>query len=230
MEARRNSYTMEVEAPSYRGAEAYLYHASLLGHRVLVKKRIGKRYRHNSLDEKLRRIRTLNEARIILATLAAGIPAPTVYYVDPEEAIIVLEYIEGKVLHDLIEEKGVNDHVLTLVEKLGYYAGVLHENNIVHGDLTTSNAIVSSTEVFLIDFGLAERSRDELDKAVDVHLFLRSLESAHPEHVEALYKAFIRGYQRARGKAKAEEVVKLVEKIRLMGRYVEERRLVWGKS
>lgn len=218
--------------PVYRGAESYIYEIELYGRKALLKLRVEKRYRSRALDERLRTRRTVSEAKAILEALKHGVDAPAVLYVDVERAAIVLEKVEGVLLRDLIESEGPTDRVLAVVEKLGEQAARLHEAGIVHGDLTTSNVVVAEGErPVIIDFGLAERSSHELDMAVDVHLFLRSLESTHPEHVELLYNAFLRGYARVRGAEAAERVRALVEKIRSMGRYVEEARrvrTVWG--
>ncbi len=217
--------------PAYRGAESFIYESDWLGKAVLVKARIPKHYRSRVLDERLRKRRTIAEARNIVESLKHGIPAPTVYYVDPENAVIVIEKVEGKLLRDLIEEEGASQRVISAVEKLGSYTAMLHSAGIVHGDLTTSNVMVSDGEPVIIDFGLSERSRDELDMAIDVHLFLRSLESTHPEHASILYEAFLKGYASVRGARTALRIRMLVERIRSMGRYVEEARrvkLVWG--
>ncbi len=216
----------------YEGAEAYLYPASIMDKRLLVKHRISKSYRHPHLDRRLRESRTVTEARLVLAALEAGVRVPAVFLVDTEDTVAVVERIEGQLLRDIIEREGATEHVIKLVEEVGYMAGILHENDIVHGDLTTSNVVVTTDDKpFIIDFGLASHSSEEEDKAVDVHLFLRSLESTHPEHVDKLYEAFLRGYARARGPDRALKVKRLVEKIRLMGRYVEaRRRSVWSQQ
>ncbi len=233
MEARRSTSPLEdLGKPQWKGAEAFLYLADWAGVKVVVKKRVAKAYRHPELDEKIRRSRVLAEARAILAALKARIPAPTVYYVDPATSTIVLEYIDGKPLYEHIEESSEegSEGLDTVVAKLGYYVGKLHEIGIAHGDLTTSNVIVAGNEPVIIDYGLAEKTRVEEDKAVDIHLFLRSLESAHPDHVDDVYKWFLQGYERARGPEKTERILRAVERIRLMGRYVEARRkhrMVW---
>ncbi len=218
-------------APSFRGAESYLYEVAWLGVPALAKHRLPKSYRHPALDERLRRARTVAEARSMLLAAELGVPVPAVLYADPDEAVLVVERVEGVLLSDMIEAEGASRRVLEVVERLGYYVGLMHEGDLVHGDLTTSNVVVRNGRPYLIDFGLSERTRDELDKAVDVHLFLRSLESTHPEHVAELYEAFLAGYARARGREAAERVRRLVERIRVMGRYVEEARrvsTVWG--
>ena len=218
--------------PAYRGAESYIYEVELYGRKALLKLRVEKRYRSKVLDERLRARRTVSEAKAILEALKQGVDAPAVLYVDVEHAAIVLEKVEGVLLRDLIESEGPTPRIISIVEKLGEQVAKLHEAGIVHGDLTTSNVIVAEGDrPFIIDFGLAERSGHDLDMAVDVHLFLRSLESTHPEHVEPLYNAFLKGYAKVRGAEAAERVRALVERIRSMGRYVEEAkrvRTVWG--
>lgn len=223
---------MEVAGPIYRGAESFIYRIRWGSRRALLKKRIPKAYRHPSLDKAIRRSRVLAEARMILAASLAGVPVPAVYYVDPDEALIVIEEVEGMLLRDLIDKEGATPRVQNITSKLGYYVGILHNNNIVHGDLTTSNVIVEfNDEPVIIDFGLSEKSMSEEDKAVDVHLFLRSLESTHPDHASILYKSFAKGYEEARGRDKLTIIEENVKRIRLMGRYVEERRrrkTVWS--
>ncbi len=217
--------------PEYRGAEAFIYPVSWFGVEALAKVRVPKPYRHPELDARLRRSRTLTEARMLVEARGLGVPVPTLLYVDPDRALIIVERVRGPLLAELVEAEGVSERVTRVVERLGYYAGVLHENGVVHGDLSTSNVVVRGDTPYIIDFGLAEHSDSELDKAVDLHLFLRSLESTHPEAVGPLYAAFRRGYAGARGAEAAERVQALVERIRAMGRYVEEARrvaLVWG--
>ena len=55
----------------------------------------------------------------------------------------------------------------------------IHDLNIVHSDLTTSNMIVCDGQVHFIDFGLSYTSYKIEDKAVDLHLLERALDSYH---------------------------------------------------
>ncbi len=216
--------------PLYRGAESYIYETVWLGVKALIKCRIPKTYRHPELDKTLRKRRTIVEAKMLTEAATLGVPVPTLLHVDVNNAVLVVEKVEGVLLSTLLDEKGVDSHVSKVLAKLGHYIGILHENNIVHGDLSTSNVVVQGDEPFIIDFGLAEHSSNELDKAVDIHLFLRSLESTHPEHAANAYRRFVEGYAEARGAEKANQLQNLVERIRAMGRYVEEAKrvaLVW---
>lgn len=230
MAPRRGGGALEIGEMIYRGAEARLYDGLLAGRRVVVKAREAKPYRHRLLDERLRYRRTVAEARAVRAALEAGVNAPAVLLVDPVEKVIVLEHVEGRSLAELIEEDPAGAR--RYARELGRQAARLHAAGIAHGDLTTSNVVVTRNgEVFLVDFGLASLGASARDKAVDVHLFIRSLESTHPEHVEEMLDAFLEGYREVLGEDEARKIMELVEEIRLMGRYVEERRrTVWQQG
>src|SRR3972149_1989290 len=63
--------------------------------------------------------------------------------------------------------------------EIGRIVGVMHKNGIMHGDLTTSNFIVSNGKMFVLDFGLANKTKKPEDHAVDLRLFKEILTSAH---------------------------------------------------
>ncbi len=69
----------------------------------------------------------------------------------------------------------------------------LHDGGLIHGDLTTSNIIVSRVEgsdiqkVTFIDFGLSQNSTLSEDKAVDLYVLERAFLSLHSE-IEGLVK------------------------------------------
>jgi TP53 regulating kinase-like protein len=207
------------------GAEANLYRGRFLGYDVVVKHRVSKPYRDVKLDLVIRRDRTLTEAKIMLLAMSLGVRVPTVLYVDLENSIIVMEYVEGVLLRDYIGlvDEGVRRAYLEL---LGVYVGKLHKNDITHGDLTTSNVIVSSNgSLYIIDFGLSKISNDVEDKAVDIHLLMRSFESIHYNMSKELLTYFLRGYRSVLSPNEVNEILNTVKEIRLRGRYVEERRV-----
>jgi TP53 regulating kinase-like protein len=207
------------------GAEANLYRGRFLGYDVVVKHRVSKPYRDVKLDLVIRRDRTLTEAKIMLLAMSLGVRVPTLLYVDLENSIIVMEYVEGVLLRDYIGlvDEGVRRAYLEL---LGVYVGKLHKNDITHGDLTTSNVIVSSNgSLYIIDFGLSKISNDVEDKAVDIHLLMRSFESIHYNMSKELLTYFLRGYRSVLSTNEVNEILNTVKEIRLRGRYVEERRV-----
>ncbi len=207
------------------GAEANLYRGRFLGYDVVVKHRVSKPYRDVKLDLMIRRDRTLTEAKIMLLAMSLGVRVPTVLYVDLENSIIVMEYVEGVLLRDYI---GLVDEDVrrAYLELLGVYVGKLHKNDITHGDLTTSNVIVSSNgSLYIIDFGLSKISNDVEDKAVDIHLLMRSFESIHYNMSKELLTYFLRGYRSVLSTNEVNNILNTVKEIRLRGRYVEERRV-----
>jgi len=115
-----------------RGAEAILIQEE----GFLVKDRIKKSYRLPSLDEKLRKQRTKKEAKL-LEKASSLIPVPKVIKTDEKEKI-EMEFIEGKKLSGHLD--GLKD-AEKICEQIGENTAKLHDADIIHGDLTTSNMI-----------------------------------------------------------------------------------------
>ena len=217
MEGRPGGDWLEIKREIKRGAEAVIYEGIIKGFKVVVKKRLTKPYRHPELDRRINEERTKSEARLMYQALKAGVNVPGIFLVLPHEYTIIMEFVEGTLVKDLERldrELGI---------KIGEAAGKLHASGITHGDLTTGNMILNPTgELFLIDFGLAKRTDDIEDQATDVHVFMRSLESVHPQFKEVVMEGFMEGYSRY--VKDYEEVLRKVKEIRMRGRYVEERR------
>ncbi|RLE66880.1 MAG: Kae1-associated kinase Bud32 [Thermoprotei archaeon] len=204
------------------GAEAILVKDKFYGFEVVRKTRIRKDYRNSVLDERIRRRRTLLEARILATCKKNGIPVPTVLHVDLDKAEIVMDYINGVRLRDIMDSLN-EEEIRKYFWVLGKEVGLLHKVGIVHGDLTTSNMILVRDKIFLIDFGLSYFSKELEDRAVDIHLLLRALESTHPRYVETAFQEFVKGYREVMG-GYVESILKRLEEIRMRGRYIAERR------
>ena len=203
-----------------KGAEADLWlDPDWNGRKALIKRRGEKRYRHPELDRAIRRFRTVHEADIIHRAKEAGVPTPLLYQVDPEGATIVMQYVEGDVLREIVERLD-GDERRRLFRLIGLQAGRLHRAGIVHGDLTTSNMIRAGDLVVFIDFGLGEVSPEAEKRGVDLHLMRRMLTSTHFRHTEELFDAFEEGYRSAVG-AEADEALRRMREIGRRGRYVE---------
>ena len=142
----------------------------------IVKKRVEKTYRHPMLDKSLRQFRTRREAKILQTLQTLGFPAPNLQHLNDRETEIHMQYIEGDKVKDILEE----NHVLYSRE-IGKRVAELHMRDIIHGDLTTSNMIrcKETQKIHFIDFGLSKISDKVEDKAVDLHLLERALESKH---------------------------------------------------
>ncbi|KAI9350163.1 kinase-like domain-containing protein, partial [Obelidium mucronatum] len=157
----------------------------------IVKERFKKTYRHPVLDEKLSKRRTILEARCLLKARKSGIDSPAVYMVDPAKSLIYMEFIEGETmkaffnreLNDAARRLGNCEREKKISTKIGASLARLHNAEVVHGDLTTSNMMLrtSSDSVVFIDFGLSFVSNLSEDKAVDLYVLERALASTHPQ-------------------------------------------------
>ncbi|MEM2094241.1 MAG: KEOPS complex kinase/ATPase Bud32, partial [Candidatus Bathyarchaeia archaeon] len=166
--------------------------------------------------------RTAHEAWMMHQAKKAGVSTPLVYFVDLKRNEIIMQYIEGMRLRELLEDAGYELRN-QLCRKLGEMVGRLHNAGIVHGDLTTSNTIVSGLKIFLIDFGLSEYSRELEKKGVDLLLAERVFHSTHHTYANSCHKAFIDGYRAQVGQDMARQVVERVRDIKRRGRYAFER-------
>jgi len=158
------------ESATQQGAEATVEFVD--SH--VVKRRLPRTYRHPTLDERLRRERTRQEARLTSEARRHGVPTPVVRDVDTAEATITFEFVGDCDLREALDADRAR--------AVGRHLATLHDAGIVHGDPTTRNVRVATGDrdgdtarTYLIDFGLGYSSRDEEDHAVDLHVFGRSL-------------------------------------------------------
>lgn len=145
---------------------------------------------------------------------AAGVPAPAVFFVDAARCSITMQRVAGRPAHALRGARFV-----ALAAGLGRIAGALHAAGIMHGDLTTSNFVVSGGRATALDFGLAAATSRPEDHAVDLRLFKEVLGSAHVAEAPAAWAAFLSGYGRAVGRARLARIAALVSDIEARGRY-----------
>lgn len=207
------------------GAEAALVKGVVAGEPVVVKYRLEKSYRGRELDLKLRRERTILEARLLSKSRTIGVNVPQVVYVDADKGLLIMSFVEGVRLKDLMEKEANVEVLRRLFREAGAMVAILHKNGIVHGDLTTSNILVTRDgRLWLIDFGLGFFSHRDEDRGTDVHLMLRVLESTHPLLSSDLFAFFMEGYRGVAGDEFAERILKKMREIRMRGRYVATRR------
>ena len=178
----------------YQGAEAIIYLGEYQGRASIIKHRIPKSYRPTELDIKLRKFRTRREAKI-LRKARTTISCPEIFRVDDRDMEIIMEYIDGLTLKKITEEaSSLTMEINMLYTKLGENIGKLHSIGIIHGDLTTSNIIVRDNMLFFIDFGLGFFSDSIEDKATDMHLLERAIESTHYKWKKNLFDCVKKGY------------------------------------
>lgn len=121
--------------------------------------------------------------------------------------------------------------LMAVMIDVGKEIGKIHQSDLIHGDLTTSNIMIKerkpvnsrNNKQYIIDWGLSNVSTKTEDRAVDLYVFERALISTHPTHPELVkngnqkqFSSFIEGY-----KAECQngsEIVTKFESVRKRGR------------
>lgn len=196
------------------GAEADIFISSWDNSKAILKVRKPKNYRNPILDSNIRKQRTIKESQMISEVKSFGIPAPLVYFVNLSKSSIMMQFIPGKPVHDL-----PNSTIISLSTRLGKLVGLMHKNGIMHGDLTTSNFILYKNQIYVIDFGLSQKTIKPEDHAVDLRLIKEILNSAHAEIIGKTWEKFLNGYKSIVGLSRYSKIVKLVSEIESRGRY-----------
>jgi TP53 regulating kinase-like protein len=228
-----------------QGAEALVYRTTFLTSSTscALKFRPSKAYRHPTLDARLTRARILAEARVLVRCRKEGVLVPTVLGMDWDAGWLALEWIDGQTiracldtfLHSLDDSDAVPEtsrELWDLMTRVGAAVGRMHEVGVVHGDLTTSNLMLRKPgaselemegekaenldgDVVLIDFGLANMSVQDEDRAVDLYVLERAFGSTHPQ-AEGLFKDVLRAYGESYKAGGL--VLKRLEEVRQRGR------------
>ena len=103
------------------------------------------------LREEVRKTRTLAHPNIV------GVYSLNV---DGEDVFVLMEYLEGKTLLELLDQdfgRGMRfDRAWPLIEGIGAGLAYAHDHSIIHGDLKPSNVFVTTAgKAKLLDFGIA---------------------------------------------------------------------------
>ena len=205
---------MEKNAEVDRGAEAVVEMTEYLGYKAILKHRPKKTYRHPELDSRLRTSRTKNEAKLIRDVRTSGVKTPIIFDIDLHNGNLIMEYIEGKKVKDVIDSGSDAENVCM---KIGESLAKMHNANICHGDLTTSNMILTDDgELCIIDFSMGSSKCGLEEKGVDLHLLERAFSSAHSESF-SLFDTIIESYRRHM--PESDSVLKRVQNIKERARY-----------
>ncbi|XP_048878373.1 EKC/KEOPS complex subunit TP53RK isoform X2 [Brienomyrus brachyistius] len=189
-----------------QGAEARVYRGQFLGKAVILKERFPKSYRHPALDEKLTHRRSVQEVRSILRCRKAEIVG----------SVTVRDHINSTQL----SEAG-SECLKLLAEKMGQILAKMHDEDVIHGDLTTSNMLLRKgsedrePELWLIDFGLSYISSLPEDKGVDLYVLEKAFLSTHP-NTETLFQILLKSY--VASSKKSSTVISKLDEVRLRGR------------
>lgn len=194
----------------YRGAEATLYRKKYLDIPVIKKERKPKKYRIREIDDIIRKERIKKEVKMIKKAREVA-KTPHTLQVNLEDHSITMEEIKGSTIKKRIEKNQENP--TELGKEIGQIIKKLHNKNITHNDLTTSNMIRKNGEIFLIDFGMAENTHRVENKAMDLLVLKKMLKSTHWKVDQEIWKNVKKGYR-------DEKTIKKLKEIEERARYL----------
>lgn len=226
-----------------QGAESIIYKITFSTNIIdplVLKYRIPKSYRHEDLDLSLRIKRTKSEKKLYKKLKENGIPTCVVpkipqiliqkifnslnlnisnnlsrekkeKYENFEKTSIFMKFYENS---EINLQKDIKSNFLV---KFAEIIKKLHEISVIHGDLTISNFLFleKNDEVLLIDLGLSFVSEKVEDKAVDLFVFERGLQSFGLS--DADLQLFYKNYSKNDNNSE-KYVLKKLEEIRSRGR------------
>lgn len=197
------------------GAEASLYLSNWYGRTIVIKKRMPKIYRVSELDQFLRTERIKTEVKLMTEARKLGVPVPIIYDIDFQENHIIMEYIIGPQIKEILGRVSAKERK-NLCKKIGALVSTLHKNDIIHGDLTTSNMILHSGRIYFIDLSLGSKSSEIEAKGVDMHLLKEAFQSAHSEIFES-FELILNEY--CKNYKEGKKIIAKIKEIEERGRY-----------
>ena len=200
----------------YKGAEAEICLSRYMGKMVVQKRRIPKSYRIPDIDTYLISYRTKEESKLITEARSYGVSVPIIYDVDLKQGVITMQYLQGRRIKDILNDMEESERK-RICFKIGESIAMLHNHDLIHGDITTSNMILLDDRIHFIDFGLGCKSSEIETKGVDLHVLMEALESTHSQHPKC-FDDVLEGYQKG-FQGNATMVIRKIEDIVKRGRY-----------
>jgi len=141
-----------------QGAEAKI----LLAKNQITKNRTPKFYRLEQLDNKIRKSRTKKETKLMInASKIINVPIPEI----KDAHKIIMPFIEGKKLSEALDSFSLTKQK-TICKQIGKDTAKLHDANIIHGDLTTSNMILVETQKNLPAHPCSQSNKNSINKQI----------------------------------------------------------------
>ena len=154
--------------------------------RPVAIKMISDRVKDDSVRKNIRE-RFFNEARA-----AGGISHPNIVQIYDFGEIndivyIVMEYIEGETLEQILKTRGTLniEQLLKISKEMASGLGFAHKRGIVHRDIKPSNIIIEANTgvAKILDFGIAKFIDEEEMKLTSTGMVLGSTHYLSPEHI-----------------------------------------------
>jgi Kae1-associated kinase Bud32 len=139
----------------------------------------------------------------------AGLNTPKTLAVALDQKILVMEYIDGPDLGQiLLQILGGEDEELGVVRLYGEELGKVHRSGYTLGDTKPSNTIFSNSKIYLVDLEQAARS-DERGWDIAEFIYYSSKLTVDGKRVSRLVGEFLDGYLRYGEKMWIKESLKL---------------------
>ncbi|KAI8444987.1 BUD32 protein kinase [Phakopsora pachyrhizi] len=171
-----------------QGAEAKIY-------------KFPKTYRNPKLDSQLTKQRLTQESRSLVRAIKSGIRVPNLISVNLKQGWIMMEFINGINLKEFLQNNSsksieisnqefesssnIESFEKDVLREVGKILSNIHLIDMIHGDLTTSNIMISSKRTNRSNEKIDDKSDEESfkdiveDKAVDLYVLERAFTSTH---------------------------------------------------
>lgn len=152
------------------------------------------------------------------ASKEAGVPSPHLYYIDVGASTLVMEYVRGDRVKDIVGPSSPEENA-KVFGRLGREVAKLHRSGIMHGDLTTANVVRRNGILVFLDFGLSLHSSRVEDHAVDLRLIKETIVGAHSAVATVALQSLLDGYSAEAGPSRSKAVLRQLKNIERRGRY-----------
>lgn len=204
----------------FQGAESRIYEGQYNSKLAILKERFIKKYRHPLLDKKLTKERIKSEIKAytkIAENYKDLSEKMSIILYNDDKNIIFTKITDSLTLNQYItncETEKKTERIEKILIKLANLIAKIHRIDLIHGDLTTSNFLVNTdTEILVpIDFGLSYSSKKDEDRAVDLYVLERAVQSTHPG---VNFEIFLKQYEKEMGNDK---INKKLDQVRMRGR------------